>query len=238
MNEKLLDKIKKLLALARSPNQHEAERALAAAQAMMLRHNIQLSQVESFDPDKQRYDEETVLSCGRRPPSEVPFVIPIVREFFFVRPLWQRRHRDGRATKDLSFFGTPENIETAKHVYRYLCAAFRALWKEYRQHENPLATQGDARLFYYGAQQGLTEKLKAEKEQAEAADPSAGTALVVLNNALVAALSAKYPALRKGRASSIRYRDTDAEDAGYYAGRQIQIRKGISEQGQERRLIK
>lgn len=47
-NGKVVDKIKKLLALSKSPNEHEAASALAKAQELLDRENLSLSEVEGF----------------------------------------------------------------------------------------------------------------------------------------------------------------------------------------------
>ena len=42
-DEKIVERIARLLALAESPNQHEAEAAMAAAQRLMLKHNLEVA---------------------------------------------------------------------------------------------------------------------------------------------------------------------------------------------------
>src|SRR5207248_891299 len=44
---KMADRIARLLALAESPNVHEAEAAMAAAQRLLLKHNIELGRERS-----------------------------------------------------------------------------------------------------------------------------------------------------------------------------------------------
>ncbi|MBM4056579.1 MAG: DUF2786 domain-containing protein, partial [Planctomycetes bacterium] len=41
-NHQILDKVHKLLALAQSPNEHEAQTAMAKAHELLLRHNLSL----------------------------------------------------------------------------------------------------------------------------------------------------------------------------------------------------
>lgn len=45
MEEKIVEKIKKLLALSKSPNENEAMAAALKAQALMAKYEIDLSQV-------------------------------------------------------------------------------------------------------------------------------------------------------------------------------------------------
>ena len=46
------EKIKKLLALSKSPNEHEAQSALAKAQQLMAEHKISMAEVE--DKEKRK----------------------------------------------------------------------------------------------------------------------------------------------------------------------------------------
>ena len=46
------EKIKKLLALSKSPNEHEAQSALAKAQQLMAEHKISMAEVEDKENGK------------------------------------------------------------------------------------------------------------------------------------------------------------------------------------------
>lgn len=46
------EKIKKLLALSKSPNEHEAQSALAKAQQLMAEHKISMAEVEDKEKKK------------------------------------------------------------------------------------------------------------------------------------------------------------------------------------------
>ncbi|BDE02465.1 DUF2786 domain-containing protein [Pasteurella multocida] len=59
-NEKLLKKIKKLLALSKSNNPHEAAKALEMAQKLMAEHNVNSIDVEISESDsKQKFSRKT-----------------------------------------------------------------------------------------------------------------------------------------------------------------------------------
>lgn len=46
MNEKIVLKIKKLLALSKSENQHESQNAMLKVQEMLMKHKLSLKDVE------------------------------------------------------------------------------------------------------------------------------------------------------------------------------------------------
>ncbi len=59
-NEKLLKKIKKLLALSKSSNSHEAAKALEIAQKLMAEHNVNSLDIEISESDsKQKFSRKT-----------------------------------------------------------------------------------------------------------------------------------------------------------------------------------
>lgn len=66
------EKIKKLLALSKSPNEHEAQSALAKAQQLMAEHKISMAEVE--DKEKRKANEHYLnekLNSGFGPNARV-----------------------------------------------------------------------------------------------------------------------------------------------------------------------
>lgn len=62
-NEKILDKIKKCLALSKSSNPHEAESALRQARKLMEMHQVEIGDVDAS------MAEEARMECNKRPPD-------------------------------------------------------------------------------------------------------------------------------------------------------------------------
>ena len=84
--EKILDKVRKLLALsAGTPYAAEAETAMAAAQRLLLEHGLSLTDVDVSDTDRSFTDE--VVFAGKRAPYEAADVWLIVEAFFFCQPI-------------------------------------------------------------------------------------------------------------------------------------------------------
>src|SRR5690606_38200063 len=79
-----LDKIRKLLALAESANQNEAEAAMAAAQRLMLKYNL-----EEVSRNRQR---DFVVAHLGQPTGRVQesqrVLAALLHKFFFVEVLW------------------------------------------------------------------------------------------------------------------------------------------------------
>lgn len=73
MDKDYKDKIRKLLALAESPNEHEAKAALLKARQLMAEHK--LTEAELKDVEKQKVkDIRTDITCSKR---RNPWVIPL-----------------------------------------------------------------------------------------------------------------------------------------------------------------
>jgi len=104
-NHKILDKVHKLLALAQSPNEHEAQNAMTKAHEFLLKHNLSL------------LDEQT----------EWNFV-----EAIWTFGYDQHKNRSGQV---LEIYGTPENVEMAEYVYDYLQNISELLWVEHKGRE-------------------------------------------------------------------------------------------------------
>ena len=59
------EKIKKLLSLSKSPNEHEAQSALAKAQQLMAEHKISMAEVEDKEKRKELSDKiDAVTDSG------------------------------------------------------------------------------------------------------------------------------------------------------------------------------
>ena len=128
--DRVLERIRKLLALAGSPNQHEAEIAMRKAHELMLRHNIEAARAQAErdfevrhlgDPEKRRSRVETDIMI-------------LLAESFFVKvirlPVYLPRTGTRGSVYEIS--GTRPNVEMAAHVYAFLLATAERLWRENR----------------------------------------------------------------------------------------------------------
>ena len=162
----ILERIRKLFALAGSDNQHEAEAAMRQAHRLMLKHNL------------ERPESETVLDAygfrhlgrytGRV--SEAERVLAgLLGEFFFVQPIWTTvfRVQDQKRVSVLEVTGRHENLAMAEYVYGFLQQAAESLWKQHKK-EQRIAGDADRRVYMAGVMRGFAEKLRSERSAAEA----------------------------------------------------------------------
>lgn len=114
--DKVLDKMRKLLALSKSPNEHEAARAAERVQALLVRYNLSLVDVEKgpaseIDAD---YNLRTTPYKWRRTLGTS------LAKMYFTRYFYSTL-KDGKTVYDAhGFIGERQNIMVAKMMFEYL----------------------------------------------------------------------------------------------------------------------
>jgi predicted SprT family Zn-dependent metalloprotease len=210
----ILDKVKKLLALAQSDQPHEAESAMSKANALMLKWNLNHS-----DLSEQRKHSIRHLGEASKIFAHLKILSCLLRDFFFVDTLWvytfcPHKGKEGRV---LEILGRPENVELAEYVYHYILNYGDRQWKEHRK-----SVKGGSRMnFLYGVILGFYEKCDRGRElQRE-------EGLVWKGEAWLAELMAKrHPRTRKTTPSRGQL-DQESFLAGKKQGEQMVLRRGM-----------
>lgn len=124
--EKIMDRIRKLLALSKSANEHEAARAAERAQALLARYNLQIADLDQSSNMEVELDSELKTDAGPWRRALGSQVAPM----FFCRYLFSGFEK-GRTTYDEHWFiGAPHNIVVAKLIFIYLCKTVDRLARE------------------------------------------------------------------------------------------------------------
>jgi hypothetical protein len=214
--DRVLDRIRKLLALAGSSNQHEAELAMRKAHELMLRHNVEAAAARA----ERSFEVRHLGDPLRRATRVEADVVALLSQFFFVKvirvPVYLPRH--GRRGLVYEILGTRPNVEMASHVYAFLLATAERLWQENRGDRR--VRSGRDRLQYQsGVVRGFHEKLAAERTELR------GTGLVWIRDAgLDAAYHARHPRITTLRR---RVRVSAAHAAGREAGRTVVLHRPV-----------
>lgn len=137
-NDKLLDKIRKILALASSPNEHEAARAMERAQAMLVEHNLSMSDVAM----ESKAEDEVIVDGVDDKTDSVPWIRRLAMgvaslyfcKYFFShiydpRPNSNRIGAYKRRDRH-NFVGAPHNTAVAKMMFVYLVATVDRLARD------------------------------------------------------------------------------------------------------------
>ena len=213
---RVLDRIRKLLALAASANQHEAEAAMRRAHELMLRHNIEAAGARH----RAGYEVRYVGDPHKRLDRVQGAIAGLLAESFFVKviqvPVYLPLHARRGSTFEL--VGTRANLEMAVHVFEFLRATAQRLW---------LANYGDDRIrsgrdrlsYQAGVIGGFRDKLVEERALLR------GTGLVWIGDAdLDTFYRDRHPRI-VNRQRAVRL--DGAHAAGREAGRRIVLHKPV-----------
>ena len=224
-DERILRVLKKVLSLATSPNENEAQAAVDKARRMLLEYNVDLVALDR----ERNFDCVAVGEIKARRSTWELWVAAILNEFFFVEVLWARTYqaRRDRMGTVLQLFGTPTNLSMASYVHDYLANLLPRLWEQYRR-DNRLAGNRERMRYFAGVAQGFHDKLAREAEAA--ADPGTDTGTAALVWKGDGRLRQYYRYLNPyvqtrttaGVSSSEAFRD------GLREGRKVEIRRPLS----------
>ena len=226
--EKILAKLEKLLGLAGSDNEHEANSAMETALRIAAENNIELSQVSRNNRPKSEMKKEDVSKGSARLSVTHTYVSSILRTFFEIKVITGGNRATGRK---IWFVGKQENIDFAKFLYNYLENTFFKLW--YAYYEKNKHAKNARESYFLGLWQGLTAKLneaKAKIEQALQEQIRTNYALMLVDNQTVLenALVEFFPTLVTHKAKSITIKNSAALNDGIEKGKQINIHAGLT----------
>lgn len=125
--DKIINKIRKLLALASSKNENEAQSAMLMAQKLMALHNIEMSQVDNVSENHDVIEEE---ADAKRHKTKWKRSLGKLIAINFKCDTFLR----GYGTFSTMFVGKRENIDICKTVYlsavRFINKFFSEYWKK------------------------------------------------------------------------------------------------------------
>lgn len=127
-NEKILDKIKKCMAMANSSNENEAATALRQAQALMEKHGI------THDAVRLSNVETASASAGKskNPPRYNHMLVHLISSAFSVKPIYH----GGFDFTRIEFIGFDSQPEIASYCYEVL---YRQLTKDRATYQKTLS---------------------------------------------------------------------------------------------------
>lgn len=161
---RVIAKVAHLLALAESPERHEAQAAMAAAQRLMLKHNL-----EQAPASLRGYEFRHLGRVTGRTTEAERLLAMILGKHFFVEVIWVPVYRPalGKRGSVLEVSGTPENLAMAAHVHSFLSATAERLWEEHRARTG--LSRMERRTYLSGVMAGFAEKLdrQARAQQKE-----------------------------------------------------------------------
>jgi hypothetical protein len=227
-SDTVLRRVARLLALASSPNVHEAEAAMQQARRLMLKHNLDGAAAAA----RSGFTFRQVGTPRGRVDAHEHLLASVLADHFFVEVIWVPSFQPltGRSGRVLELCGTPSNLEVAAYVHGFLLETGERLWREHRKAAS-LPGDRERRRFLLGVMMGFEEKLA----QAEVASRREG--LIWLGDPeLSAYLRRRYP--RRSGGGSIGFQRTASHEEGRRAGKGIVLHRPVGEsRGNRGRLL-
>lgn len=206
MNNNIIERLKKLLALAKNnPSQIEAEAAMVKAQAVAIEHGIDLAMLGASHTENETEIIREDMEFGQRLPTVTNYVCDVLISFFNVKIISSGGRNNGRR---LIFVGKRDDVHTAKYIYNWLAETMVRCWHNYQRSTQAVVAQ--KRSYLLGFHNGLTAKLKANKHGVEAdrlktQEDINKYALAIANNksAIDRFMEREFPNLRKTQPKKI-----------------------------------
>jgi hypothetical protein len=229
--DRIMIRVKKLMALAGSPNQHEAEAAMGKAHELIARYNLDLLAQE----EERNFTSVFVGPPALRHPPEDYALAHLLQDFYFVRGIWISAYVPARSKmgRVLEISGTIQNIKMASYVHDFVRRFIHSQWAAYnRDRSLNRHRQTD---FALGIVEGFRSKLETPGK--EKGKIPASRALIKMEDPLLKEyLAYKYPhttSIQRG----VSRQDKNVLQDGRRIGKKLVIARGIAEHGGSRGLL-
>ncbi|KXS56335.1 MAG: hypothetical protein AMR96_03165 [Candidatus Adiutrix intracellularis] len=132
---RILEKVRKILALTGSPVEAEAQAAMDAAARLMARHNLERLEDPELQIGSVAYEYRQLNLNLRRIDQRLVWIVHILGRHYFVRAIFVPTYTPQTDTEgqDLELLGWPENVCLAEHVFHFLMERTESLWQNYRR---------------------------------------------------------------------------------------------------------
>lgn len=162
------DKIRKLLALAESPNEHEAEAALLKAREMMAKHKLTKAELTDAQP-KSVKRILTGITCSKRRNPWIINLSAVIGENYCCKSFRTRVKR--KQTWTVGFIGFEDDIEICEIAFKYAVDSILSHNTEIRQRENSWRCVSEITEFCdsygFGFSNGVSEAFKNQQKANE-----------------------------------------------------------------------
>lgn len=226
--ERVIERVRKLLALSNSSNEHEAALAAAHAQRLLAEHNLAISELEM----REEGAGEAELYVAKTVPKWLSSLFAVVADAFDCMAIVATTANAGR----LRFIGVGEDPAVAACTLQFLMQELRRLASRYlKQQERgadlltPAIRRRIRDSYLLGGVQGVQQAMALQK----GATPTTAGALVPVKDALIRQYSEQHLGplrTRRSRSSSVL---SSAFNQGKQDGEQLQTRQS----GAYKRLI-
>ncbi len=227
--DKILIKVKKLMALAKSRNKHEAEAAMIKAHNLIAKHNIDL-----FGKKERNFISIFIGKPALRHFREEYALASLLRDFYFVETIMvpayvPEKEKQGRV---LEISGTFQNVRFAGYVNDFINNYIDMKWRGYNK--NKRLNRYRKTDFALGIISGFRSKLEASVK----CGPGQIKSLILTDKdpLLKEYTRYRYPRLRKNTSKPL-YCDSDVLNKGVTLGKKLVISEGVSHKGEKGKFL-
>ena len=217
---KLVDRVRRLLRLAESPNLHEAEAAARMARRLIVKYNLEQAALHRTSDYTWRH----LGKPSRRVGAHVKQLAGILSSRFFVACILVEVSdpRGGPSGRVVEICGTRANVAIAEYVFVFLLATAERLWQEALA-KGELGGLAARQSFLLGIMTGFGETLRQQDTEL----PDERALLRLRDKEPERLLRRRYPYQRSAGGS--RAGSADAFEAGREQGRQIRLRQPVTD---------
>jgi len=222
-DDKIMLRIKKLMALSESSNQNEAQAAMTKAHELLSKYNLHLLK----NTDHRHFESIFIGTPSLRHPREEYFIANILQDFYFVQGIWVstyvvHKKKMGRA---LEISGTVQNIQIASYVYDFIKQYIHSKWINYNKDGS--LNRYRKSDFAVGIIEGFRLKLESEKKIKLKTSDSVYP-VKVEDPLLTHYFSNRYPYIHRFKKNASDHHATIFND-GKKIGKKMVIYRGIHE---------
>jgi len=159
MDEKLIKKIQKLLALSESNNEHEAQTAMLKAQELLLKHKLSLKKVKEFKTYSSVKEKKTKISFKKA--KWKGELASLIGDNFGCYVFFKTRY-----SHTITFLGKEEDIVICNIMLEYAidCVTSTVKKLKYQYQKKGYSTRGIENDYAIGFISGLSKKFEEQKQ--------------------------------------------------------------------------
>ena len=226
-------KIEKILSLASSSNENEAQAAMDKANALIAKYNLEIL---LSDDQEREYDYVQFRLGNKQIPRWKKTVVALINRFYFVQSivLSQYDAKTDGTYKVVEFLGTSENLAVAVHAFSFLLERVEQFSADYKKRTG--AKREALFAFKLGMVNGFSKKLYDADRLRNAAiltaanEATTSSLVIARDQNLARFYRSRYPQTRRqSMGRSIRL-DASSYKAGRKEGQNLTIHNAVSEQ--------
>ena len=230
--KRLVERVRKLLALAESDNPHEAELAATQAHSLITRYHLEHLQSPEGGTSTQDHMRARALGTPKSRHYQYEYALTnLLTDHFMVDVIWVEgvdltQDKIGTVAEAC---GRLEDLEVAEYVYHYLHNHIQLAWRAHKR-AHKLKGLKHRLSFALGVVRGFHAKLK---QHTEAMSEERGL-MITRAQAASDYLRKRHPHIRTiGRGG---WRPSQAFEAGYETGQTLNLNPGLKSTSSPRAL--